>query len=66
MTMRPRFLPPVLLLATAALLPAQMTEDASLQFFRDLAETRNFTLGRPVSPRLTPDGASVIFLRASG
>lgn len=65
MTMRPRFLPPVLLLATAALLPAQMTEDASLQFFRDLAETRNFTLGRPVSPRLTPDGASVIFLRAS-
>ena len=65
MTMRPRLLPPVLLLATAALLPAQMTEDASLQFFRDLAETRNFTLGRPVSPRLTPDGASVIFLRAS-
>lgn len=65
MTMRPRLPLPVLLLATAVLLPAQMTEDASLQFFRDLAETRNFTLGRPVSPKLTPDGASVIFLRAS-
>jgi len=65
MTMRSRLLTSVLLLATAALLPAQMTEDASLQFFRDLAETRNFTLGRPVSPKITPDGASVIFLRAS-
>lgn len=65
MIMRPPFPTSVLLLATAVLLPAQMTEDASLQFFRDLAETRNFTLGRPVSPKITPDGASVIFLRAS-
>jgi hypothetical protein len=25
-------------------------EDPRLAYFRDLAETRNYTLGRPVSP----------------
>ncbi|MBI5693502.1 MAG: prolyl oligopeptidase family serine peptidase [Verrucomicrobia bacterium] len=35
-----------------------------LSYFRDLAETRNFTLGRPVAPRVTPDGRHVVFLRA--
>ena len=40
-------------------------EDPNLAYFRNLAETRNYTLGRPVSPRLTPDGATVIFLRAA-
>lgn len=39
-------------------------EDPSLRYFRDLTETRNYTLGRPVSPQLTPDGEHVIFLRA--
>jgi dipeptidyl-peptidase 4 len=39
--------------------------DENLTYFKDVVETRNFTLGRPVSPRLTPDGAHVIFLRAS-
>jgi dipeptidyl-peptidase 4 len=39
--------------------------DENLAYFKDVVETRNFTLGRPVSPRLTPDGAHVIFLRAS-
>jgi hypothetical protein len=34
-----------------------------LAYFRDLAETRNYTLGRPVSPKLTPDGQTVIYLR---
>ncbi len=38
-------------------------EDPSLTFFRDLAETRNYTLGRPVSPEPTPDGSAVLFLR---
>ncbi len=38
-------------------------EEADLAFFRDLAETRNFTLGHPVSPKITPDGKTVIFLR---
>lgn len=44
---------------------ARADDDANLKFFRDLAETRNYTLGRPVSPRLTPDGEHVIFLRAA-
>ncbi|MBA4136480.1 MAG: peptidase [Opitutus sp.] len=60
---------PLLRLALLALvlpvcLPAAETDDANLKFFRDMAETRNFTLGRPVAPKITPDGASVIFLRA--
>ncbi len=38
--------------------------DPALAYFRELAETRNYTLGRPVSPRLTPDGRTVIFLRS--
>lgn len=46
-------------------LSAQTPEDANLKYFRDLAETRNYTLGRPVSPKITPDGSSVIFLRAA-
>lgn len=39
-------------------------QDPHFQFFKDFAETRNYTLGRPVSPRITPDGAHVIFLRS--
>jgi dipeptidyl-peptidase-4 len=38
-------------------------EDAALKHFRDLAETRNYSLGRPTAPKFTPDGAQVIFLR---
>jgi len=49
------------LLPCAAALAAP--EDASIALFRDLAETRNYTLGRPVSPQPTPDGSAVIFLR---
>jgi dipeptidyl-peptidase 4 len=40
-------------------------EDPNLKYFRDLAETRNYTLGRPVSPKVTPDGKSVLFLRSA-
>src|SRR5438045_3030660 len=43
---------------------ATADEDASLKYFRDIAETRNFTLGRPVSPKITPDGKFAIFLRS--
>ena len=39
-------------------------ESPDLQYFRELVETRNYTLGQPVAPKLTPDGASVIFLRS--
>jgi dipeptidyl-peptidase 4 len=35
----------------------------STTFFRDLAETRDYSLGQPVSPKFTPDGQTVIFLR---
>lgn len=38
-------------------------ESPDVRFFRDLAETRNYSLGLPVSPKLTPDGKDVIFLR---
>jgi dipeptidyl-peptidase-4 len=54
-------------LLVALILPCGLalgaSEDPSITFFRDLAETRNYTLGRPVSPRPTPDGSAVIFLR---
>jgi dipeptidyl-peptidase 4 len=42
---------------------ALAAEDPTLAFFRDLAETRNYTLGRPVSPKVTPDESAVVFLR---
>ena len=44
---------------------ASAAEDANLAYFRDLAETRNYTLGRPVSPQLTPDGKHALFLRSA-
>ena len=44
---------------------ASAAEDANLAYFRDLAETRNYTLGRPVSPKLTPDGKHALFLRSA-
>ena len=45
--------------------PASAAEDANLTYFRDLAETRNYTLGRPVSPQLTPAGKHALFLRSA-
>ncbi len=54
-----------LLFLPLALFAQSPSEEASLKFFRDLAETRDYKLGRPVSPKLTPDGTSVIFLRAA-
>lgn len=45
---------------------AGLAEDSdALKYFVDAAETRNFTLGRPLSPKFTPDGAHVVFLRAT-
>ncbi len=52
----------VLVLTSA---PSSAAEDANLSYFRDLAETRNYTLGRPVSPTLTPDGKHALFLRSA-
>ena len=44
-------------------LAAAADSDPSLTFFRDLAETRNYTLGEPVAPSFTADGKAVVFLR---
>ncbi|HEV2842145.1 MAG TPA: DPP IV N-terminal domain-containing protein [Chthoniobacterales bacterium] len=38
-------------------------EPADLRYFRELVETRNYSLGQPVSPQFTPDGKAVVFLR---
>src|SRR5919204_616244 len=39
-------------------------EDPDLRFLTDYAETRAWQLGRPASVRVTPDGSTVLFLRA--
>src|SRR5881394_1021777 len=49
--------------ALAASLPAAEPESADLRYFRELVETRNYALGQPVSPKITPDGKAIIFLR---
>src|SRR6186997_2262185 len=50
-------------LALARPVSAAEPESADLRYFRELVETRNYSLGQPVSPQLTPDGKAVIFLR---
>src|SRR3954452_4607522 len=47
----------------AASTHAAEPESSDLRYFRELAETRNYSLGQPVSPQLTPDGKAVVFLR---
>src|SRR4051794_27979403 len=42
---------------------AAEAESADLRYFRELIETRNYSLGQPVSPQITPDGNTVVFLR---
>src|SRR5438445_1676391 len=49
--------------AIGRLAHAAEPESADLRYFRELVETRNYSLGQPVSPQLTPDGKAVIFLR---
>ena len=56
---RPACLPSLL---PSSLLAAE-PESADLRYFRELVETRNYSLGQPVSPKITPDGKAVIFLR---
>ncbi len=52
---------PTMLIALSALSIATAMPP---QFLPDLAETKNFTLGRPVQATIAPDGQSVFFLRA--
>lgn len=59
--MRPFLLVAALLGAASAL--ASVADP--LAHFRELAETRNYTLGRPTGARLTPDGRTLVFLRAA-
>jgi dipeptidyl-peptidase 4 len=62
--MRLRVLGSTLLLCLFHLdLEAAEPESADLRYFRELVETRNYSLGQPVSPQLTPDGKAVVFLR---
>jgi len=53
----------ILLLTAGARVEGAEPESADLRFFRELVETRNYSLGQPVSPQLTPDGKAVVFLR---
>lgn len=53
----------VLLAIAASPVGAAEPETADLRYFRELVETRNYSLGQPVSPKITPDGKAVIFLR---
>ncbi|MEY2499454.1 MAG: dipeptidyl-peptidase 4 [Verrucomicrobiota bacterium] len=53
----------IIALAMGGLARAAEAESADLRYFRELVETRNYSLGQPVSPQLTPDGNAVIFLR---
>ena len=61
-----RFSPllPLLAAAVSLRLAAATPEEDALRHFRDLAETRNYPLGRPVAPQVTPDGKHVVFLRS--
>jgi len=43
---------------------AQGPPEESLKFFRDLAETRSYSLGLPVTPTPVPDGSAILFLRS--
>jgi dipeptidyl-peptidase-4 len=55
----------LLLVLSGAPATVGAAEDADVRFLRDLAETRSFQLGRPVSARPTPDGSQVLFLRGT-
>lgn len=51
-------------LAMVVSLSAGPSEAGGDSFLRLYAETRGFTRGLPVSPKLTPDGRAALFLRA--
>jgi len=67
--MRFRFIPqlttlvPLVVAFLVCSVCAAEPESADLRYFRELVETRNYSLGQPVSPQITPDGKAVVFLR---
>lgn len=57
----------VFTLFCAALAPAaepNPPKPVDTSFLKKFAETRRFTLGRPQNPKVSPDGGTVLFLRA--
>ena len=50
-------------LIAAALAATAVPAQTPSTFFRDLAETRSYSLGQPVAPKFTPDGRAVFYLR---
>ncbi|WP_145235499.1 prolyl oligopeptidase family serine peptidase [Urbifossiella limnaea] len=64
-----RLTPALVLLVAASAVPARPPADpkrdpVDTSFLKRYAETRGFLLGRPVKPKVTPDGKHVLFLRA--
>ena len=51
-------------LCTAQEKPPVDKKPLDASFLRLYSETRGFLLGRPVNPKITPDGKSVLFLRS--
>jgi len=56
----------LLAVATPAFAADPKGPDVDTSFLKLFAETRGFMLGRPVKPKITPDGNAVLFLRAEG
>lgn len=52
------------MLVLVGVLTSLVAGEAPDRFLRDYAETRGWSLGRPVSAQPTPDGKAVLFLRA--
>jgi dipeptidyl-peptidase 4 len=60
---RPLWIGTLFLTFCASSARAAEPESADLRYFRELVETRNYSLGQPVSPKITLDGKAVVFLR---
>jgi dipeptidyl-peptidase 4 len=52
------------IVSAAPIHSSQTVTAVDTKFLIDLTMTRGFTLGRPVRPRFTPDGKSILFLRS--
>src|SRR5476651_2395586 len=62
--MMARMILSIVILCTAALAAPAADTPMDTSFLKLYAETRGFMLGRPVKPKVSPDGKTVLFLRA--